>query len=163
MGGVEGDLGSPLIPGALRLIGAGARAARYRSFLPSGVFDATFRYQSPRVDRPRDYEFDVPVIVDGAAQDLRLHELLGYGSDLVITSAHKFLCSTTGGIVAGRKDLVDAVYLQSRGLERVAADRLQVRGFFEEAIRKLPDQSLAGPVRDRVNAKYVAAQAEGRV
>ncbi|MHC4946755.1 MAG: hypothetical protein ACYTG1_00625 [Planctomycetota bacterium] len=54
-----GDLGSPLIPEALRLIGAGARAARYRSFLPSGMFDATFRYQSPRVDRPRDYEFDV--------------------------------------------------------------------------------------------------------
>jgi D-glucosaminate-6-phosphate ammonia-lyase len=36
----------------------------------------------------------------------------------VLTSAHKYLCSTTGGVVAGRKDLVDAVYLQNRGIGR---------------------------------------------
>lgn len=61
---------------------------------------------------------DVPVIVDGAAQDRRLRELVGYGADLVITSAHKYLCSTTGGIVVGRRQLVDAVYLQNRGIGR---------------------------------------------
>ena len=60
----------------------------------------------------------VPLIVDGAAQDLRLGELVADGCDLVITSAHKYLCSTTGGIVAGRKELVDAVYLQNRGIGR---------------------------------------------
>lgn len=60
----------------------------------------------------------VPVIVDGAAQDQRLKELIGFGSDLVITSAHKYLSSTTGGIVAGRKELVDAVYLQNQGIGR---------------------------------------------
>ncbi len=64
------------------------------------------------------HEFDVPVIVDGAAQDQRLKELIGFGSDLVITSAHKYLCSTTGGVVAGRKEMVDAVYLQNRGIGR---------------------------------------------
>ena len=64
------------------------------------------------------HEYDVPVIVDGAAQDLRLRELIGAGADIVITSAHKFLCSTTGGVVAGRKDLIDAVYLQNRGIGR---------------------------------------------
>ncbi len=64
------------------------------------------------------HEFDVPVIVDGAAQDQRLRELLGLGADLVLTSAHKYLCSTTAGIVAGRKQLVDAVYLQNRGIGR---------------------------------------------
>ena len=63
-------------------------------------------------------EFGVPVIVDGAAQDQRLRELIAEGADLVLTSAHKYLCSTTGGIVAGRKDLVDAVYLQNRGIGR---------------------------------------------
>ena len=63
-------------------------------------------------------EFDVPVIVDGAAQDLRLRELIDYGTDLVIVSAHKYLCSTTGGVVAGRKELIDAVYLQNRGIGR---------------------------------------------
>lgn len=64
------------------------------------------------------HEHGVPVIVDGAAQDLRLRGLIATGADLVITSAHKFLCATTGGIVAGRKDLVDAVYLQNRGIGR---------------------------------------------
>lgn len=63
-------------------------------------------------------EFGVPVIVDGAAQDLRLQQLIVDGADLVITSAHKFLCSTTGGVVAGRQDLIDAVYLQNRGIGR---------------------------------------------
>ena len=64
------------------------------------------------------HDHGVPVIVDGAAQDLRLRGLIAAGADLVITSAHKFLCATTGGIVAGRKDLVDAVYLQNRGIGR---------------------------------------------
>ncbi len=64
------------------------------------------------------HEFDVPVIVDGAAQDQRMRELIEAGADLVLTSAHKYLCSTTGGVVAGRKDLVDAVYLQNRGIGR---------------------------------------------
>ncbi len=63
-------------------------------------------------------EFNVPVIVDGAAQDQRLRELVSTGAALVLTSAHKYLCSTTGGIVAGRKDLVDAVYLQNKGIGR---------------------------------------------
>ncbi len=63
-------------------------------------------------------EFNVPVIVDGAAQDQRLRELISTGAGLVLTSAHKYLCSTTGGIVAGRKELVDAVYLQNRGIGR---------------------------------------------
>ena len=63
-------------------------------------------------------EFGVPVIVDGAAQDQRLRELVSAGAALVLTSAHKYLCSTTAGIVAGRKDLVDAVYLQNRGIGR---------------------------------------------
>ena len=64
------------------------------------------------------HEFNVPVIVDGAAQDQRLRELISDGADIVLTSAHKYLCSTTGGVVAGRKDLVDAVYLQNKGIGR---------------------------------------------
>ncbi|MDG1893840.1 MAG: aminotransferase class V-fold PLP-dependent enzyme [Fuerstiella sp.] len=64
------------------------------------------------------HEFDVPVIVDGAAQDQRLEELIQTGADLVITSAHKYLCSTTGGIVAGQRSLIEAVYLQNKGIGR---------------------------------------------
>ena len=64
------------------------------------------------------HDAGVPVIVDGAAQDQRMKELIGYGCDLVICSAHKYLCSTTGGVVAGKKKLIDAVYLQNRGIGR---------------------------------------------
>lgn len=67
---------------------------------------------------PLVHEFRVPVIVDAAAQDLRFRELVALGGDLVVASAHKFLCSTTAGVVAGRKDLVDAVALQNRGIGR---------------------------------------------
>ncbi|MDH3731762.1 MAG: Fe-S cluster assembly protein SufD, partial [Acidimicrobiia bacterium] len=63
----------------------------------------------------------------------------------------------------GPLDEEQRYYLMSRGLERSRADRLQVRGFFEEAIKRLPTQALAAPVRQRVNAKYIAAQEEGRV
>ena len=60
----------------------------------------------------------VPLIVDAATQELRLREILASGPDLVIASAHKYFCSTTAGIVAGRKDLVEAAYIQNRGIGR---------------------------------------------
>ena len=63
-------------------------------------------------------EVGVPVIVDGAAQDHRLAGIIELGVDLAITSAHKYLCSTTGGVVVGRADLIEAVYLQNRGIGR---------------------------------------------
>ncbi len=54
-------------------------------------------------------------------------------------------------------------YLMSRGLDRRRADRLQVRGFFEEALARFPEPAVIDPVRRSINAKYVAAQREGRV
>jgi D-glucosaminate-6-phosphate ammonia-lyase len=59
----------------------------------------------------------VPVIVDGAAQ----YDLKGFiaaGADVAIYSAHKFLGGLTAGIVAGRRDLVRAAFLQNRGIGR---------------------------------------------
>jgi L-seryl-tRNA(Ser) seleniumtransferase len=59
----------------------------------------------------------VPVIVDMASEyDLR--GPLALGADFVIYSGHKFLGGPTAGIVAGRKDLVRAAYLQNRGIGR---------------------------------------------
>lgn len=67
------------------------------------------------------------------------------------------------GSTVGPLDADQRYYLMSRGLDRIHADRLQVRGFFEEAIEQLPHPELAEPIRLAVNAKYVRAQEEGRV
>lgn len=67
------------------------------------------------------------------------------------------------GSTMGPLDAEQRYYLMSRGLERPAADRLQVRGFFEEVLARMPVPGVAAPARKWINAKYVAAQEEGRV
>jgi L-seryl-tRNA(Ser) seleniumtransferase len=59
----------------------------------------------------------VPVIVD-AASEYDLTGFLANGADVAIYSAHKFLAGLTAGIVAGRKHLVRAAYLQNLGIGR---------------------------------------------
>jgi L-seryl-tRNA(Ser) seleniumtransferase len=63
------------------------------------------------------HERGVPVIVD-AASEYDLTGLLAKGADIVVYSGHKFLGGPTSGIVAGRKDLVRAAYLQNFGIGR---------------------------------------------
>ncbi len=59
----------------------------------------------------------LPVLVD-AASEYDLRGFLARGADLVCFSAHKFLGGPTAGIVAGRKALIRAAYLQNRGIGR---------------------------------------------
>lgn len=66
------------------------------------------------------------------------------------------------GSTMGPLDAEQRYYLMSRGLDRKQADRLQVRGFFEAVIGRMPDV-VASSVRDRINRKFVDAQLEGRV
>jgi Fe-S cluster assembly protein SufD len=54
-------------------------------------------------------------------------------------------------------------YLQSRGLTRIRAERLLIRGFFQEVIDRLPIEAVGGPVSEEVFRRFVAAQEEGRV
>lgn len=64
------------------------------------------------------HEHDVPVIVD-AASEYDLDTFLRQGADLVIYSAHKFLGGPTAGIIAGKKALVRACYInQTIGIGR---------------------------------------------
>jgi Fe-S cluster assembly protein SufD len=54
-------------------------------------------------------------------------------------------------------------YLRSRGLSLERAERLLIRGFFQEVIDRLPIEGLAEPVSEEVFRRFVTAQAEGRV
>ena len=91
----------------------------------------------------------VPVIVDMASEyDLRSPAALG--ADLVVYSGHKFLAGNTSGIVAGKRDLVRAVYLQHRGIGRcMKAGKESIAG----AIAALEqwDRRDASAVRQREN------------
>ncbi len=63
------------------------------------------------------HERGVPVIVDAAAEtDLRKY--IAAGADLVIYSGHKSLNAPTSGIMAGRRDLIDACLQQNGGIGR---------------------------------------------
>jgi len=59
----------------------------------------------------------VPAIVD-AASEYDLTGMIAAGADLALYSAHKFLGGPTGGIVAGRRELVRAAFLQNSGIGR---------------------------------------------
>ena len=59
----------------------------------------------------------VPVIAD-LASEYDLKGFLAAGADIAVYSAHKFLGGMTAGIVAGRKDLVRATFLQNAGIGR---------------------------------------------
>lgn len=54
-------------------------------------------------------------------------------------------------------------YLQSRGLSRQRAERLLIKGFFQEVIDRLPIEGIEEPVSEEVFSRFVHAQEEGRV
>jgi len=61
---------------------------------------------------------NIPVIVDAAAQDMRMAQLVSSNCDLLIFSGQKYLAAPTGGIVVGKRALVEAVYAQNKGIGR---------------------------------------------
>lgn len=67
------------------------------------------------------------------------------------------------GSTVGPLEADHLYYLQSRGLNKDRAERLLLRGFFEEMIARLPAPQLAPSVRTAVNEKFESAQLEGRL
>jgi len=64
------------------------------------------------------HDCGLPAIIDGAAQDMRIEEILATGADLVLVSAQKYLASPTAGLVIGKKELVGAVRAHEKGIGR---------------------------------------------
>ncbi len=57
------------------------------------------------------------------------------------------------GATIGQIDEDQIFYLQSRGLERVQAEKLIVGGFFEEVLQEMPLESMRDLVREQIQAK----------
>lgn len=73
--------------------------------MPLGEFIAVFKPHG------------IPVIVD-CASEYDLRGPVALGADIAIYSAHKFLGGLTAGVMAGRRDIIRAAYLQNRGIGR---------------------------------------------
>ena len=54
-------------------------------------------------------------------------------------------------------------YLRSRGLSSARAERLMIKGFFNEVIERLPVKGLGDQIRKELFGRFVQAQDEGRV
>jgi hypothetical protein len=54
-------------------------------------------------------------------------------------------------------------YLKSRGLNDQRAERLLIKGFFQDVVDRLPIGGIAGPVSEEVFSRFVQAQEQGRV
>jgi Fe-S cluster assembly scaffold protein SufB len=66
--------------------------------------------------------------------------------------------SASHGGTVGELDETAIFYMQTRGLDRAAAVRVIVEGFFEPLISELQDEPLAELVRERIAAKLAAAR-----
>ncbi len=74
---------------------------------------------------------------------------------------HDVMCGHASSVGPLEQDHL--YYLQSRGLPRPRAERLLIRGFFQEVIDRLPIPGIEGPVSEEVFRRFVTAQEEGRV
>lgn len=105
---------------------------------------------------------DIPVIVDAAAQDHQIERLVASGADLIVLSVQKYLAGPTGGIVCGRRDLVEAVYLQNGGIGR--GMKIGKEGVFGTMVclQERMETSLDDWAEQQAaKARYLAEQLEG--
>jgi L-seryl-tRNA(Ser) seleniumtransferase len=60
----------------------------------------------------------VPVVVDMAAEEHMLPKVIAAGADIVVCSGHKHFRAPTSGVMAGKRELMQAAYAQNRGIGR---------------------------------------------
>jgi Fe-S cluster assembly protein SufD len=65
------------------------------------------------------------------------------------------------GSAVGPIDPEQRYYLMSRGLDRSRADRLQVKGFFEDVLARFPHDELEPTLRHGLMARYDGLEARG--
>ncbi|KAK9312005.1 aminotransferase class V-fold PLP-dependent enzyme [Lipomyces starkeyi] len=103
----------------------------------------------------------VPVVLDGAAQDFRVRELLTTGADILLISAQKYLAAPTAGLLMGRADLITAVRAQEKGIGRgMKATKEAIAGVMAAlAEREALDVSSWAAAQARM-VEHFAARAE---
>lgn len=108
------------------------------------------------------HERGIAVIVDLAAEyDLRGH--LRQGADITIHSSQKFLRGPTAGIVAGRKALVRAAFLQNFGIARpMKAGKESIVGALAALETWVARDHAGERRRDREKLDYWRSRLEGR-
>jgi L-seryl-tRNA(Ser) seleniumtransferase len=101
----------------------------------------------------------IPTIMDAAAQDLRLAEVIATGADLVLTSAQKYLSAATAGLVLGRREYVEALRAQEKGIGRgMKAGKEAVAGVLA-ALQYRHDLDMAAWAREQDdNARAFASE-----
>ena len=106
------------------------------------------------------HEAGVPVVVDAAAEP-NFRDFVAAGADLVITSAHKVFAGLTAGVIAGRKDLVQACMYQEKGIGRpMKAGKEGVIGAIAGIERwlRLDHEGLARDLEARLERAVAALQ-----
>ncbi len=129
------DYGAPVTQG-IRLAGAKVRVIGTVNGTSRALFDASindntvaamyvishhttqYGYIPLPVFVETAHRHNVPVVIDMAAEEHMLREVLATGADLVICSGHKHFRAPTSGVMAGRLDLIQGAYAQNRGIGR---------------------------------------------
>lgn len=102
----------------------------------------------------------VPLIVDAAAEE-DLHTYIGAGADLVTYSGGKAIGGPTSGFVAGKRDLIDAVRAQGRGIGRpMKVSKEQIAGFLV-ALEEYLSSDADTISRRNERSTYLAGLLEG--
>jgi L-seryl-tRNA(Ser) seleniumtransferase len=100
----------------------------------------------------------VPVIIDGAAQDFRIRDLVALGADLVLVSGQKYLGGPTAGIIVGRAGFVAAVRAQEKGIGRgMKASKEAIAGVIAAVReRQLLDETAWRTAQDAKTVAFIA-------